>query len=212
MIERQMRRKRKKVDLKRFIPSMIGLCIFLGGILLMVFVWRSRTYPPPVPTEHQISYNRTAKRRNKNDIQYIVIHDTANKNRGADAAHHYHYFNSGNRRSSADYFVDGQSVLKVNDYYSYYTWHCGDGNGKYGITNQNSIGVEICVNRDGNYKRAVQNAANLVKELMAELNVDAEHVVRHFDASGKNCPADMQDNSWKAWLDFKERLLSENEG
>lgn len=197
-------RKKRKIRFIRFV-LFIGMVwtILYGGLQL----FKSRIYPPPNPTEYQISYNRTPRRRNKHDITYIVIHDTANNSRGADAMHHYHFFNSGNQSSSADFFVDDQSILKVNDYYTYYTWHCGDGHGKNGITNQNSIGVEICVNRDGNYKQAVANTEALVKNLMQELDVDIEHVVRHYDASGKNCPAKMQNGSWKQWNIFKENLL-----
>lgn len=202
-MRKMMRRKRKKIYLRRFVPFFcVLLCICWGGLHLV----RSRILPPPAPTEYQIAYNRTQRRRGKQDIKYIVIHDTANRSHGADAMHHYRFFNSRNQNSSADYFVDDHTILKVNDYYTYYTWHCGDGQGKNGITNQNSIGVEICINRDGNYKQAVANTEELVKNLMQELDIDSEHVVRHFDASGKSCPATMQDSSWKQWEKFKEQL------
>ena len=45
-------------------------------------------------------------------------------------------------------------------------WHAGDGNGS---GNMKSIGIEICVNSDGNFKRAVENAAWLTKHLMEVL-------------------------------------------
>ena len=34
------------------------------------------------------------------------------------------------------------------------------------VTNNNSIGIEICVNEDGNYTTARQNAIDLVKYLL----------------------------------------------
>ena len=108
----------------------------------------------------------------------------------------------------ADFFVDDGGALKVNDYYAYYTWHCGDGQGRNGISNENSVGVEICVNRDGNYRRAVKNAAELVRSLMTELGIDASHVVRHYDASGKECPRTMMDDDWSAWKNFQDALAS----
>ena len=49
-------------------------------------------------------------------IEYIVIHDTANTQVGANAIMHFNYFNSGNRNASADFFVDSKQILKVNDY------------------------------------------------------------------------------------------------
>ena len=91
----------------------------------------------------------------------------------------------------------------MNDYAKYYTWHCGDGKGKYGITNSNSIGIEICINSDGNYNTAFQNAVELTKHLMKELNIPLEKVVRHYDASRKNCPARMNKNGWALWNTFK---------
>lgn len=156
----------------------------------------------------QIQYNRST--RTLQPI-FIVLHDTGNKGKGANANAHFNYFNSGNRDSSADFFVDDTQVLQVNDYTKYYTWHCGDGRGKYGITNSNSIGIEICINCDGNYSRAVDNAVQLTKHLMTELNVDASHVVRHYDASRKNCPQSMSSNDWSLWKEFKKRLIESEE-
>jgi N-acetylmuramoyl-L-alanine amidase CwlA len=154
----------------------------------------------------QIAYNRI----NRNvAIKYIVIHDTGNKSEGANAIAHFNYFNGGDRQSSADFFVDDKTVVQINDYTKYYTWHCGDGKGKYGITNANSIGIEICVNSDGNYNTAFLKAVELTKILMKELNIPIDRVVRHYDASRKNCPASMSHNDWAYWQDFKNRLSYE---
>lgn len=151
----------------------------------------------------QIAYNKT-KRTIK--PQYIVIHDTGNRSKGADADAHFNYYNTGNRQSSADIFVDDTKILKVNDYNKYYTWHCGDGKGKYGISNENSVGVEICINSDGDYDKAVKNTIVAVRELMKELNIPIDRVVRHYDASKKLCPATMSADDWKSWKTFKEQL------
>ena len=152
----------------------------------------------------QIAYN-ISKRTSA--IKYIVIHDTGNKSSGANADAHFKYFNGGNRNSSADFFVDDTKILQINDYHKYYTYQCGDGKGKYGITNQNSIGIEICVNSDGDYNKAYDNAVELTKKLMEELNIRIENVVRHYDASRKNCPASMSGDSWRLWSNFKNLLL-----
>ena len=156
----------------------------------------------------QIAYNR-AKRTS--DIRYIVIHDTGNKANGADADAHFQYFNGGNRSSSADFFVDDKTILQVNDYARYYTYHVGDGKGKYGITNQNSVGIEICVNQGGDYKRAFEHAVELAKYLMKELSIPASRVVRHFDASRKNCPASMNECNWWLWQEFKKRITEDTD-
>ena len=155
----------------------------------------------------QIAYNRIAR---TGAIKYIVIHDTQNKSKGANADAHFKYFNGGNRNSSADFFVDSEKILQVNDYTKYYTWQVGDGKGKYGITNQNSVGIEICINADGDYDKAFNNAVELTKHLMKELNLPAERVIRHYDASRKNCPASMSANSWAKWKKFKEAIMEKN--
>lgn len=151
----------------------------------------------------QIAYNRVAR---SGAVKYIVIHDTGNKSKGANAQAHFNYFNGGNRNSSADFFVDDKTVLRVNDYTKYYTWHVGDGKGKYGITNANSVGIELCVNCDGDYNKAFCNAVWLVKQLMAELGVPFERVVRHYDASRKNCPASMSGDDWALWKNFQQQI------
>ena len=157
---------------------------------------------------HQIKYNRS--NRGGTPIRYIVVHDTGNPSRGANATAHYNYFNGGDRSSSADFFVDDTQILCVNDYYKYYTWHCGDGRGKYGITNRNSVGIEFCINVDSDRDKTLERTAQLVRELMQQLNIPIDRVVRHYDASRKNCPQSMSGNGWAQWYKFKEKLKGED--
>ena len=157
---------------------------------------------------HQIKYNRS--NRGGTPIKYIVVHDTGNPSRGANATAHYNYFNGGDRSSSADFFADDTQVLCVNDYYKFYTWHCGDGHGKYGITNRNSVGIEFCINVDSDRDKTLERTAQLVRELMQELNIPIDRVVRHYDASRKNCPQSMSGNGWAQWYEFKEKLKGED--
>ena len=151
-----------------------------------------------------IKYNFST--RNGKQIKFIVVHDTGNKSKGADAMAHYRYFNSGNRNASAHYFVDDKEIVQlVPDDKS--AWHVGDGRGKFGILNSNSIGIEICVNSDGDYETAYNKTIELVKYLMEKHNIPFDNVVRHYDASRKSCPRSMMDNNWKLWKEFKEKLI-----
>ena len=152
----------------------------------------------------QIAYNRSNRAGEK--IKYIVIHDTGNSSAGANAIAHFNYFNGSERSSSADFFIDDTQILCVNDYHKFYTWHCGDGKGKYGISNRNSIGIEICINSDGNRQKAIDKTLVLVRELMKELNIPIDRVVRHYDVSRKNCPGSMINNNWAEWYEFKKRI------
>ena len=80
----------------------------------------------------QIKYNTSP--RGKVKIQNIIIHYTANYNKGANALMHFNYFNSGDKQSSADFFVDDSNILCINaDYKNRYTWAIGD-NQYYAIT------------------------------------------------------------------------------
>lgn len=103
-----------------------------------------------------IKYNHSSRRGNS--VKFIVIHDTANKSAGANALNHYRYFSRCNRNASAHYFVDDKEIVQiVGD--SRAAWHCGDNQGYgralNGCTNLNSIGVELCINKDGNYDKAL---------------------------------------------------------
>lgn len=153
--------------------------------------------------ERLVKYNFSS--RNGTSIKYIVIHDTGNSSKGADANAHYSFFNSADRQSSAHYFVDDTQILRIiKD--SDKAWHCGDGNGKYGITNENSIGIEICININGNFNIAFDKAAQLTSLLMKEYNIPLSNIVRHYDASRKICPNIMSKNNWLLWGDFLKKV------
>ena len=139
------------------------------------------------------------------EIKYIIIHDTGNANKGANALAHYHYFNGANRKASAHYFVDSENIIQtVEDFNS--SWHCGDGKGKYGIWNTNSIGIEICINSDGNYGNTLLNTHNLILYLMDKHQICKKRVLRHYDASRKICPRTMSEDNWSGWFDFHSKL------
>ena len=153
--------------------------------------------------EKLIKYNFS--KRTEGKIKYIVIHDTGNKRSGADAEAHFNFFNGGDRQSSAHYFVDDKQILRVvKD--SDKSWHCGDGRGLNGITNDNSIGIEMCINSDGDFNKTYLHTLKLVKHLMKEYNIPLENVVRHYDASRKLCPNVFKENNWEKWNKFKEDL------
>ena len=63
------------------------------------------------------------------------------------------------------------------------------------------------MNSDGNYKKAVANAIELVKHLMTKHNIPAKNVIRHHDASGKHCPREiMNGKEGITWNNFKAQL------
>ncbi|POO88690.1 hypothetical protein C1H57_24640 [Clostridium sp. 2-1] len=154
--------------------------------------------------EQFISYNRSV--RSSMPI-YIVIHDTGDP--GASAQNEHDYFAGGDRNASADFFIDSDSIIQIIDTDTYYSWHCGDGRGEYGITNSNSLGIEMCLEVDGKPSEdTVMNTVDLTRYLMNKYDIGINNVVRHYDASRKICPNSFFDNNWSRWYDFKDKLCS----
>lgn len=147
------------------------------------------------------SYNNSS--RNGNSIKYIVLHYTGNK--GDTAKNNVDYFYGGNRSASAHYFVDDNSIWQsVEDSRS--AWAVGDGRGTYGITNQNSISIEMCCQSNGIISDITENnALQLTKYLINKYGLTADRVVRHYDASRKICP-NWNGNNWSRWITFKSKL------
>lgn len=148
-----------------------------------------------------IKYNSSSRGDTK--IEWLVIHDTGNKNPGADAEAHFRYFSS-KRKASAHYFVDDKGIIQiVGD--SRAAWHCGDDQGKgtalNGCKNINSIGIELCINSDGDYDKAYKNLVELTKNLMKKFNIPIDKVCRHYDVSRKRCPGTFFDKG--LWDTFK---------
>ena len=145
--------------------------------------------------------------RNGNSVKYIVLHYTGNK--GDAAKNNVDYFYNGNRGASAHYFVDDNSIWQsVEEYNS--AWAVGDGKGVYGITNRNSISIEMCCNSSGVItEKTENNALELVKHLISKYNISISNVVRHYDASRKICP-NWSANNWSRWTSFKNKLEDNN--
>ena len=142
-------------------------------------------------------------------VQFLVIHYTANN--GDTVQNNLDYFAGNAVGASAHYFVDengyGQSVKDQDT-----AWHCGANQYKHpDCRNANSIGIELCSKKDsrGNYyfmDQTVYNAAALARQLMQTYGIDRSHVLRHYDVTGKRCPAPMVDNPtlWENFLNLLE--------
>ena len=82
----------------------------------------------------------------KQNIQYIVVHYTANNENRVES--NGKYFQQPNKNASAHYFVDENNVVQsVRDEDT--AWHCGAKSYKHDkCRNDNSIGVEMCSEKD----------------------------------------------------------------
>ena len=138
-----------------------------------------------------------------NGCNYITIHETANTDAGANAKAHANLQSNGNARDASWHY----SVDKSYAYQSFgddiQCWHAGDGQGN---GNLHSIAIEICVNSDGNFAQAVENAASLTADLMHKHGIPIGNVVQHNKWSGKDCPNWLRENShgggsWSQFID-----------
>lgn len=141
----------------------------------------------------------------KNTMEYIVIHDTAGKADGANADSVYNYFNQKGTNASSNYIVDDSKILQIVED-KYQSWHCGDGGETTEIQNSNSIGIEMCVNADGDFNKTFDNTVKLTKYLMNKYDIPVNHVIMHGDASGKECSERLMSNNSKLWKQFKEEI------
>lgn len=168
--------------------------------------------------------------RNGRKPEFIVIHYTAGVTSRAGSALNVSNYYKNSNDVSADFTVDDEDIVQYNgDIRNRYTWHCGGkkygtkGGSFYGkCTNANSIGVEICsTNSTGKMQNAndrsyaftpaaVANAVELVRKLMAEYNIPADRVIRHYDVNGKPCPGiigwNAESGSETEWQKFKNDI------
>lgn len=139
-------------------------------------------------------------------VRYIVMHYTANN--GDTARNNCDYYHRvGRLQASAHYFCDEhgamQSVREGDT-----AWHCGARAYWHPeCRNGNSIGIEMCSRKraDGSYyilPETVANAAALAKDIMQRYGIDTDHVLRHYDVTGKRCPMPWVDDpaQWTAFL------------
>lgn len=142
-------------------------------------------------------------------VRYIVMHYTANN--GDTARNNCDYYHRvGGLQASAHYFCDEhgamQSVRECDT-----AWHCGARAYWHPeCRNANSIGIEMCSRKraDGSYyikPETVANAAALAREIMQRYGIDTDHVLRHYDVTGKRCPMPWVDDPAQ-WTAFKDML------
>ena len=145
-------------------------------------------------------------------VQYIVMHYTANNGDTAKNNCDYYHRVFG-LQASAHYFVDEYGAMQ-SVHEDDTAWHCGARAYWHPeCRNANSIGIEMCSRKraDGSYyikPETVANAAALAKDIMQRYGIDTDHVLRHYDVTGKRCPMPWVDDP-DQWYAFKASLAQE---
>jgi len=156
-------------------------------------------------------------------VTYLVIHYVGAF--GSALANVKYYGGTSGIKASAHFYVghadEGAAVYRSVDPADT-AWHCGGGlqgsggHAFYGqCLNANSIGIELCCHQDENGTwyfdaETVDTGVKLVKELMAQYGINSDRVIRHYDVTGKNCPAPFVENV-DEWETFKARLMETEE-
>lgn len=132
-----------------------------------------------------------------NTKRKVVIHGTDNYRTGADADAHARLQANGNSRSASWHWqVDDKEAVQSFEH----TWKCWAAGTAKG--NTEGIHVEMCVNSDGNYRKTVENTAELVAKILKDEGLAITDVVQHNYYSGKNCPREIRAGNvtWAVFL------------
>ena len=145
-------------------------------------------YAGDIEIQHNyIPYESTRRPGEIREVKYLVIHETDNRSRNADAKAHNTYLTTDtNDITSWHYTVDDHSIyhnLPDNEI----AWHAGDKRSLDG-GNMNGIGIEMCVNVGSDFDATVKNTAILCANLLYAYDLTPSDVYLHSDFMEKVCP------------------------
>lgn len=165
-------------------------------------VYPEEIFGIPVHTE-LLPETLPARPGERRTIKYVVIHETGNTAEGSDAAGHSAYLLSGKSGDTSwHYTVDDHQIYHhIPD--DEIAWHAGDRRTRDG-GNLCGIGVELCVNADGDFEKTFDNAARLTAYLLDTYGLQLGDVKQHADFMDKNCPQTIRDNN--RWPEFLEKV------
>ena len=205
------KRLRFRYSLTQVLETLLAIFLMGYGIYHWIYLPIVEKLNPPIvavePTNvHGIdvitdyieenSHNRPGIKR---EIKYIVIHETGNEDYGSTAKNHSIYLKQNSKvENSWHYTVDDHEIYHhlPDDEVG---WHASDGLNRNG-GNLNGIGIEICVNDEGNFNQAVDNAAKLTAYLLQSYRLDIQDIKQHADFTNKNCPENLRNTG--QWEDF----------
>lgn len=139
--------------------------------------------------------NKNARPGTKIIPKGLALHWTANEGRGANALANRNYFNNPTTEASAHYIVDDKQIIRCLPE-TEMGYHVGaktykpDALAKLSpYPNNCTIGIEMCVNQDGDFKAMYQRTVALAADILKHYGWGVDKLWRHYDITGKNCPA-----------------------
>ena len=151
-------------------------------------------------------------KRARKDVKYIVIHYTGNK--GDTAENNADYFATSNtRQAGAHFFVDKKGEVWKSINMNRIAWAVGGkfstsgGAGSYygKCTNANSVSIELCdCTKDVSWDQML--AVRKLVQYIQKWCPNAKTIIRHWDVSGKHCPAPMIGKGNKKWKHLYNKI------
>ena len=125
--------------------------------------------------------------RNGKKVKYIVIHYTSTL---ASAYSNVKYFASRYVGASAHYFIDRNGDIYQSVEESDTAWSVGAQSYRHPkARNSNSINIEMVAKKNEFTLAQQDSLKQLVHHLMDKYDVSKNNVLRHYDVTGKKCPA-----------------------
>ena len=214
------KKKKKQWEQVRWDRLLIALLLFAGVVLLIAFLL-SRIFPEaederdnaPAYVQKQLLTKNAYSRPGAalTEVNDIVIHYVANPGTSAQANRNYFENlrisanNPEGVKASAHFIVglDGEVVqcipLTEIAYANY-------------PRNEDTVSIEVChPDEAGQFNETTYRAVvKLTADLLEQYQLDASHVIRHYDVSGKNCPKYYVEHE-DAWLQLKQDIEEELE-
>ena len=136
----------------------------------------------------------------------ITVHNTSNWSNGANALAHANLLRNGwkNVYTSWHYVIDKDYAVRCipeNEV----AWCAGDGEGN---GNMKTINIEICDNKDGDIRKATDNAVELCADILRRYGVTnaSTHLFQHNHWTGKDCPYDIRRGNPYSWVTFVNKV------
>lgn len=143
---------------------------------------------------------------NEDNLLFIVVHETGIRTPEKNAQFYSEFqYNKAYVVDEVDAWTSWHYTVDDHSIYQSYQdqtecWHAGNGD-IYGI------GVEMCINSDGNYNASVINNARLIASLLIKHNLGMKSLKKHNDYSNKPCPETMLQN--RLWFKFQKLISHE---
>jgi hypothetical protein len=165
--------------------------------------------------------NRSRQVATAEGRRWIIVHETANTSKGANAEMHRGFTHGKNGYGGGGYppsgdkpgyegvsftwVVDDREAIQLVPSREK-TWQASDGSNGVGNSSES---IEACVNSDGNWAQTRENTARLIARIIIEdPQRDPSRVNQHFDRArdGKNCPTYLRANNGAQWRSLNSRV------